>query len=131
MPDAVRVLVVEDNTELRVDLKDVLRLEGYSVSVTADGVEALAFLKRNRVDLVVSDSEMPQMDGISLLRSLRSDKDTANLPFILMSANAPLAVEDDPKYHFLRKPIAISELTGIITQMVSREPAGISIPPPV
>lgn len=131
MPDAVRVLVVEDNIELRIDLKDVLSMEGYSVSATADGVEALVFLENNRVDLVVSDNEMPNMDGVSLLRSVRSDKDMADLPFILLSANTPLVVEDDPKYHFLRKPISISDLSNIIDQMLSREPAGVSIPPPV
>lgn len=123
MLSARRVLVVEDNVDLRIDLRDLLSLEGYHVLTAADGREALACLAQNDVDIVVSDYEMPNMDGIALWKALRLIEKTATLPFILVSTEARPVITSDPGFRFLRKPIAISDLLSAIEQAAAAQRA--------
>lgn len=69
----VQLLVVDDEPELRETLRRHYRLQGYDVAVAENGREALEVMARQRVDLVVSDIQMPEMDGITLLRTIRDE----------------------------------------------------------
>jgi signal transduction histidine kinase/DNA-binding response OmpR family regulator len=82
-----QVLVVDDNADMRNYLARLLK-ERYDVVAVADGQEALRLIRARRPDLVVSDIMMPNLDGIGLMKELRSDPVTETLPIILLSARA-------------------------------------------
>lgn len=69
-------------------MRAMLEAQGYEVASASDGVEALAYLQANTVDLVLLDIMMPRKDGIQTLRELRAATATANLPVILVTAKA-------------------------------------------
>ena len=82
-----RVLVVDDNADMRAYLARLLSSQ-YEVVTAADGLEALAHVRAWSPSLVVSDVMMPRLDGMELVRALRSDDATRTLPVILLSARA-------------------------------------------
>lgn len=91
-PQAPSVLVVEDSVTSRMLLKDILESAGYVVLTAVDGVDAMATLRIQPVDLVVSDVEMPRLDGFGLTAAIRSDPRLAELPVVLVTA---LATRED------------------------------------
>lgn len=80
------ILVVEDSITSRSLLKNILESAGYRVTTAVDGAEAYTTLKTASFDLVVSDVEMPRMNGFDLTAKLRADKDLAELPVVLVTA---------------------------------------------
>ncbi len=82
-----RILVVDDNADMRDYLTRILR-ERWHVQVAADGLEALATIRREPPDLVLSDVMMPGLDGFGLLRAVRGDASLSEIPFVLLSARA-------------------------------------------
>ncbi len=84
MPDSLPVLVVEDDAALREALADTLELAGYTAIPAADAEQALAWLERGDPGLVLSDVQMPGMDGHTLLRTLKTRR--PDIPVILMTA---------------------------------------------
>ncbi|HKB55739.1 MAG TPA: response regulator [Ramlibacter sp.] len=66
------ILVVDDTRSMRKMVSAVLQTAGYSVEEAGDGVEALELARERVFDLVVTDQNMPRMDGVSLIRALRS-----------------------------------------------------------
>lgn len=80
------ILVVEDSITARSLLKNILEAAGYAVKTAVDGVDALTALKAGQFDLVVSDVEMPRMDGFDLTAKIRADKKLAELPVVLVTA---------------------------------------------
>jgi two-component system chemotaxis sensor kinase CheA len=85
-PAARKVLVAEDSITSRTLLKGILEGAGYQVQTAADGVEALAALRRGGFDLVVSDVDMPRLNGFGLTARLRADRQLAGLPVVLVTA---------------------------------------------
>jgi two-component system chemotaxis sensor kinase CheA len=81
-----RLLVVDDSVAVRTLEKSILEAAGYDVMVAADGAEAWQILLEQGADLVVTDIEMPRMDGFSLTEAIRGSKRFRNLPVILMTA---------------------------------------------
>lgn len=80
------ILVVEDSITSRSLLKGILETAGYQVSTAVDGVDGYTTLKTGKFDLVVSDVEMPRMDGFDLTAKLRADKQLSELPVVLVTA---------------------------------------------
>ncbi|MFE4831558.1 SpoIIE family protein phosphatase [Streptomyces sp. NPDC056672] len=109
-----RVLVADDNADMREYLTRLLRGAGYTVSTVRDGQEALESVRTEAPDLVVSDVMMPRLDGLALVEALRGDPRTASVPVLLLSARAgqEASIEglqagaDD----YLVKPFAAAEL---------------------
>ena len=83
----VRILVADDNADMR-DYLERLLTPSYTIETVADGITALNTIKNNPPDLVLSDVMMPEMDGFELLRSLRAEPLTQEIPIILLSARA-------------------------------------------
>lgn len=81
------VLVVEDNTEMRHYIRTVLS-DQYTVYEAADGNNALAVLRSNMIDLILSDLMMPGMDGIALAQKVRQDSDISHIPIIILTAKS-------------------------------------------
>jgi two-component system, chemotaxis family, sensor kinase CheA len=87
VPPPRTVLVAEDSLTVRALQRSILEAAGYRVEVAADGVEAWERISRgDGIDLVVSDVDMPRMDGIALVRAIRDDPDRAALPVVLVTA---------------------------------------------
>jgi two-component system chemotaxis sensor kinase CheA len=81
----LRILVVEDSVTTRTVLKNILETAGYRVRLAEDGVEALAWLKAEGFDLVISDVDMPRMNGLELTSRIRSEEQLSKLPVILVT----------------------------------------------
>ena len=82
-----RLLLVDDSAFFRNVLAPVLRAAGYAVTTASSGHEAFGLIRSGRVfDLIVSDLQMPGMDGLALARALRSDRKTAQTPLIALSS---------------------------------------------
>ncbi|MFD0687829.1 SpoIIE family protein phosphatase [Actinomadura fibrosa] len=109
-----RVLVADDNADMREYLTRLLRGAGYEVDAVADGRAALGAVRAAAPDLVVSDVMMPHLDGLGLVAALRGDPRTAAVPVLLLSARA----DQDASIEGLRagaddymlKPFAAAEL---------------------
>jgi len=83
---ATQVLVVDDSITTRTLEKNILEAAGYQVITATDGTEAVKKLKEVAIDVVVSDIQMPQMDGIQLVRTLRDSSEYSELPIILVTS---------------------------------------------
>jgi two-component system chemotaxis sensor kinase CheA len=81
-----RILVVEDSITSRMLLKNILESAGYSVRTAVDGVDALTTLKTEEFEAVVSDIEMPRLNGFGLTQKIRGDRKLAEKPVILVTA---------------------------------------------
>jgi two-component system, chemotaxis family, sensor kinase CheA len=89
-----RVLVVDDSVMTRTLERSILEAAGYAVVVAGDGTQALEVLNENPVDVIVSDIEMPRMDGFELTGAVRRDERWRNLPIVLVtSLDSPEHVE--------------------------------------
>jgi len=116
------ILVAEDNDLVRHLLDQLLRSAGYQVLLAADGEELLRLALAARPDLVLTDLEMPLLDGIDAIRRLRADARTTALPLLAMSArddNAGLALDagaDD----FVVKPFSITWLLNLVAEHLRR-----------
>jgi len=82
------VMVVDDALMVRELQRSILERGGYSVRAASDGAEALAMLADQPADLVVTDVEMPNLDGLSLIRNIRAHPRLANIPVLIVSSHA-------------------------------------------
>lgn len=80
------ILVAEDSITARALLKSILEAAGYRVRTAVDGLEAWSMLQLERVDLLVSDVEMPRMNGFELTARIRADRNLSELPVVLVTA---------------------------------------------
>jgi two-component system chemotaxis sensor kinase CheA len=81
-----KILVVEDSITARTLLKNVLEAGGYDVKTSVDGIDAYTKLREEDFDLVVSDIDMPRMNGLDLTAKIRADKKLSELPVVLVTA---------------------------------------------
>ena len=81
------VVLVDDAADVRMLLQLLLELEGFAVTVTADGPAGLAAVRATRPDVVLLDVQLPGMDGTEVLRQLRADPPTAQLPVVLLTGS--------------------------------------------
>ena len=82
------ILTVDDEVNIRRLVQVNLTRGGYRVSTACDGVEAMESIRHERPDMVVLDVMMPRMDGFEVLKRLRMDAETAELPVIMLTAKA-------------------------------------------
>lgn len=82
------VLVVDDEEVIRANVRRLLELEGYAVLTATGGHQGLQLAREHRPALVVCDLVMPDLDGYGVLKGLRADAGTADIPFVLLTASA-------------------------------------------
>ncbi len=80
------ILVVDDSFTTRTLEKSILAAQGYQVFVAVDGLEALAVLRAQAIDLVVADVQMPRLDGFGLLKEMKKDKTFSRIPVIMVTS---------------------------------------------
>jgi len=109
-----RIVVADDNADLRGYISRLLSEGGYTVELAGDGNAALQILRQDRPDLLVADVMMPGLDGFDLLREVRADRKLGDLPVIMLSARAgeEAKVEglDAGADDYLTKPFSAREL---------------------
>ena len=114
----MRVLIVDDDEAIVGMLSRYLSKQGFEVFTAFDALQALDFVERDRIDLVISDLMMPHMDGRALVRQLRRDPKTRNLPIIMITAfpgddAADRSLRDGASF-FLSKPLDLEALATLI-----------------
>ena len=83
-----KILTVDDSASIRLTTRVTLSNAGYTVTEAVDGVDGLNKLKAGEFDLVVTDLNMPNMDGLTMLQNIRADPALAKLPVLMVTAEA-------------------------------------------
>jgi two-component system, chemotaxis family, chemotaxis protein CheY len=112
-----KLLVVDDDDDIRETLTDLLTTEGYEVSQAKQGLDALAQLRKGLwPSLILLDLMMPKMNGWEFLEAQRADPSIADLPVVILSADrSPLSRAVDAQVRArLAKPFDISQLLAVI-----------------
>jgi chemosensory pili system protein ChpA (sensor histidine kinase/response regulator) len=112
------VLVVDDSITVRRVTQRLLKREGYRVTLAADGLQALEKLAEERPAVVLSDIEMPRMDGFDLARNIRGDDKLKDLPIIMITSRIAEKHREHARElgvdHYLGKPYSEDELLGLV-----------------
>lgn len=122
------MLLVEDDDHLRDMLHEQLGKSGFEVITAEDGLEALDWLSRLPVDLIVTDLLMPAMGGHQLIKRVRASKEWAAIPILLLSGYADLApYRDLPVDGVQLKPFELTGFSERVRQLIAR-PSGLPDP---
>ena len=112
------IMVVDDSITVRRVTQRLLKREGYRVVLAADGLQALELLQDEKPTLVLSDIEMPRMDGFDLARNIRGDAALRDLPIIMITSRIATKHRDHARElgvnHYLGKPYSEDELMGLV-----------------
>lgn len=119
-----KILIVEDDHQLREMLTQFLEAENYEVINSNNGEEAIRILKKTKIDLIITDIIMPEKDGVSLIRDLR--KNYPDLKIIAVSGGSrhidpqnPLKIVEKLGAHLtLAKPFKLSELLEAVQELI-------------
>lgn len=118
----MRILLIEDDVMLADALQDTLRLSGFTVDHLAKGLQALPCLKQDQFDVIILDLTLPDIDGIDLLKKIRTEKHT--IPIIILTARDTLDDRitglDNGADDYLVKPFASDELKARLRALVRR-----------
>jgi two-component system chemotaxis sensor kinase CheA len=120
------VLVVEDSITTRTLLKNILETAGYDVVTAIDGLDALTNLKTRTFDIVVSDVDMPRMNGFDLTAKIRSDQKMTDMPVILVTALESLedrerGIDAGVNAYIVKSSFDQSNLLGVIHRLIIEE----------
>jgi len=114
------ILLVEDHDLLLLALSDLLEMQGYAVFKALDGLEAWEMLQYYMVDLVLTNYEMPHLNGLDLLKLLRADQRYATLPVIVFTAcDAEAMFMAHGATAFILKPFAAPTFLEVVNRVVS------------
>ena len=124
-PQAPLILVVDDSITVRRVTQRLLQREGYRVVLAADGLQALERLQDERPAVVLSDIEMPRMDGFDLARNIRADARLAGLPIVMITSRIAEKHREHAMSlgvdHYLGKPYSEDELMGLVRNYCAAE----------
>ncbi len=121
---AKKILIIEDNPANMKLASDILTANGYDVMKASEGMAGFEMLKQNskNINLVLLDLKLPDIDGIEVIKKIKADQNTCNIPVIVVSAHA---MEADIKNSmeagcadYITKPINIQEFLGRIKSAV-------------
>jgi EAL domain-containing protein (putative c-di-GMP-specific phosphodiesterase class I)/DNA-binding response OmpR family regulator len=124
MSNKTKIVIAEDEPDIRTNLKRMLGLEGFEVWAGQNGLEALELIRQHGPDLILSDVMMPEMTGHQLIQALRQDQNISHIPVILLTARADrqdvrdgmnLGADD-----YLTKPFQREELLGSIRSRLEK-----------
>jgi CheY-like chemotaxis protein len=117
-----KILVVEDDFDTRYVMSLILKREGYEVITAADGECALAVAAEQKPDLIITDLNMPRLNGIELTRKIRHKEETAAMPILAITAHGEMTVNSAIAAGVsacARKPIAFNEFLPIVRSLLT------------
>lgn len=125
MDKHIKILVVDDFATMRKVIRNLLKQVGYENIIEAeDGVIALRILKSQKIDLIVSDWNMPNMTGLELLKAIRADEDLGPTPFLMVTAEAlqdnVIAAVKAGVSNYIVKPFTAEILNEKITKILEQ-----------
>jgi two-component system response regulator (stage 0 sporulation protein F) len=114
-----RILVVDDEENTRIGLSKLLAQEGFEVDSAADGNEALDYLGQQKVNLVISDINMPEMDGLEFLREISRKFPSTSVIMITSYGGVESYLEamNLGAYEYLHKPVRLDELRSVMKKI--------------
>lgn len=117
-----RILIVDDDETYRESLCDMLMEEGFHCECVEHGHQALALLHSQPVDVVITDHQMPLLDGITLIEKITNHRHLRTIPVILMSGSLDRRIQEDGylagAYSVLTKPIEFKSLLSSVNQVI-------------
>ncbi|ABK98068.1 sigma-54-dependent transcriptional regulator [Pelobacter propionicus] len=117
-----RILVVDDEENARIALSKILTREGYEVASAGNGQEALTYLRARDVELVITDINMPEMNGMAFLRELNKIRPASNVIMITAYGEVESYIEamNLGAFEYINKPVKIDELKRIIAKVFKK-----------
>src|SRR4051794_23935134 len=122
-----KILVIEDQAQMRKNLVTILKMENFEVLSAENGRQGVEMAKKHRPDLILCDVMMPELDGFGVVEALRADGELATLPVVFLTARGDksdvragmnLGADD-----YLVKPIAREELLAAVRVRLARRQA--------
>ena len=117
-----RVLAIDDEPSIIEWLKILLEHQGYEVRTAMIGTRGEEIFKTWKPDVVITDMMLPDIDGLELLRHLKSDPTTAEIPVVVVSADALAsqieAAMQAGAFHYLTKPVSVAELLSVVDSVL-------------
>ena len=129
MGEAVKhILIVDDEENTRLGLFKLLSQEGYQVELAANGMEALELLRRRRVNLVISDINMPDMNGIGFLREVSRRFPSTSVIMITAYGGVETYLEamNLGALEYLHKPVRLDELRSVMKKIFNGASSAVS-----
>ena len=119
---AVDILIAEDEPSILESLDFILRRAGYSIASVTDGDAALAAIRRDRPRLLVLDVMLPKRSGFEVLKQLRADQATHDLPVMILTAKGQAqdrkTAEELGASSFVTKPYANADVVGTVKRLL-------------
>jgi two-component system response regulator (stage 0 sporulation protein F) len=114
-----RILVVDDEENARIALSKILTREGYEVASAGNGYEALNYLRGKEVELIITDINMPEMNGLAFLRELSRSHPDSNVIMVTAYGEVESYIEamNLGAFEYINKPVKIDELKKIIRKI--------------
>lgn len=118
---AKKILLVDDEENARIALSRLLTREGYVVEAVDNGYEALEHLRANEVNLIVTDINMPEMDGMTFLREVNKSFPGSNVIMMTAYGGVESYIEaiNLGAFEYINKPVKIDELKSILDRVFS------------
>jgi two-component system chemotaxis response regulator CheY len=117
------IMVVDDSASVRQVVSITLKGAGYNVVEACDGKDALKRLDNTRIDLFISDVNMPEMDGITLLKLLKTRPDTKFTPVIMLTTESDAAKKEQGRAAgakaWVVKPFQPSQMLAAVSKLIA------------
>jgi two-component system chemotaxis response regulator CheY len=117
-----RILVVDDSESIRVLVSTILETAGFEVERAVDGKDALHVLEGNTFNLIITDLNMPMMDGISLIREVRITQHHNRVPIIMLTTESQTSFKENARSAgatgWIVKPFVADKLLAVINKVL-------------
>ncbi len=119
-----KTILVVDDEPLYVELvKDLLELHDYAVLTALNGADALQMIRQHKVDVIISDIEMPQMNGISFHKKVIEQPELRDIPFVFLTGSEEALyfryVDEHPRLRLVRKTEMVENLVRLLNELTS------------
>ncbi len=115
---AKKILIAFESDDFRDNLISILNFAGYEVKEASNGADALLILKADSIDLLLSDTNMPEIDGITLLKIIREQNEYRNLPIIILTDETDDDIITDARLNganaWISKPFQSEQLENVV-----------------
>lgn len=117
-----RILIVDDSESIRELVGFTLESAGYAVEKGCDGVEAIELLNGREVNMIITDLNMPNMDGIQLIREIRKKQEYASVPILMLTTESQAAKKEEAKAAgatgWIVKPFVQEKLLEVVNKVI-------------